>query len=126
MEMDFATIRRTTIIALFADDELASMLALKGGNALSLIHGITSRTSIDLDFSIARDFPDFPRAKERIFHLLKDRFDSIGYIVFDEKLTPKPVIDGEDLKPWWGGYGSSSSSCRKKNTRKYDKPHRIN
>ena len=104
MDMDFATIRRTTIIALFADDELAGMLALKGGNALSLVHGITSRTSVDLDFSIAQDFPDFPRAKERIFRVLKDRFDSAGYVAFDEKLIPKPRIDGEDLMPWWGGY----------------------
>jgi len=104
MEMDFATIRRTTIIALFADDELAEMLALKGGNALSLVHGITTRASVDLDFSIKQDFPDFPRAKGRIFRLLKDRFDSAGYVVFDEKLTPKPQIDGEDTMPRWGGY----------------------
>ena len=113
MDMDFATIRRTTIIALFADDELAGMLALKGGNALSLVHGITSRTSVDLDFSIAQDFPDFPRAKERIFRLLKDRFDSAGYVVFDEKLTPKPRIDGEDTKPWWGGYELNFKLIRK-------------
>jgi len=104
MDMDFATIRRTTIIALFADDELAGMLALKGGNALSLVHGITSRTSVDLDFSITQDFPDFPHSKERIFRVLKDRFDSAGYVVLDAKLVPKPRIDGEDLKPWWGGY----------------------
>lgn len=113
MDMDFATIRRTTIIALFADDELAGMLALKGGNALSLVHGITSRTSVDLDFSIAQDFPDFPRAKERIFRLLKDRFDSAGYVVFDEKLTPKPRIDNEDTKPWWGGYELNFKLIRK-------------
>jgi predicted nucleotidyltransferase component of viral defense system len=86
--MDFAKIRRTTIIALFADDELSERLTLKGGNALSLIHGITSRTSLDLDFSIEEDFPDFKDAKARIFRTLKDRFDSQGYIVFDEKLTP--------------------------------------
>ena len=35
------------------------MLALKGGNALRLVHGITSRTSVDLDFSIKQDFPNF-------------------------------------------------------------------
>jgi len=100
----FAKIRRTTIIALFADDELAEILALKGGNALSLVHGITSRTSIDLDFSIKQDFADFPDAKKRIFRVLKDRFDSAGYVVFDEKLLIKPQIEGEDLRPWWGGY----------------------
>lgn len=104
MHMDFAAIRRTTIIALFADDELAEMLALKGGNALSLVHGITSRTSVDLDFSIEQDFQDFPRTRERIFRVLRDRFDSAGYTVFDERLIPKPQIVGEDIKPWWGGY----------------------
>src|ERR1035441_4071589 len=102
--MDFAAIRRTTITAPFADDELAGMLALKGGNALRLVHGITTRTSVDLDFSIAQDFPDFPRTKERIFRVLKDRFDSAGYTVLDAKLLPKPKIDGEDTQPWWGGY----------------------
>jgi len=102
--MDFAAIRRTTITALFADDELAGMLALKGGNALRLVHGITTRTSVDLDFSIEQDYPDFSRAKERIFRVLKDRFDSVGYVVLDEKLLPKPKIVGEDTKPWWGGY----------------------
>jgi predicted nucleotidyltransferase component of viral defense system len=102
--MDFAEIRRTTIIALFADDELSERLALKGGNALSLIHGITSRTSLDLDFSIREDFPDFKDAEARIFRALKDRFDSLGYVVFDERLNPKPRLDGPDDKPWWGGY----------------------
>jgi hypothetical protein len=105
MDSDFfALVRRTTIIALFADDELAEMIALKGGNALSLVHGITNRTSVDLDFSMKQDFPDFPQARDRIFRVLKDRFDSAGYVVFDEKLTPKPRIHGEDLMPWWGGY----------------------
>src|ERR1039458_2378017 len=105
--MDFAAIRRTTITALFADDELAGMLALKGGNALRLVHGITTRTSVDLDFSIAQDFPDFPRTKERIFRVLKDRFDSAGYTVLDAKILPKPKIEGEDTMPWWGGYERS-------------------
>ncbi len=113
MDMDFATIRRTTIIALFADDELAGMLALKGGNALSLVHGITSRTSVDLDFSIAQDFSDFPRTKERIFHLLRDRFDSAGYAVFGEKITLKSLNDGEDTRPWWGGYELNFKLIRK-------------
>ena len=111
--MDFATIRKTTITALFADDELARMLALKGGNALRLVHGITNRTSVDLDFSIEQDFPDFPRAKERIFHVLKDRFDSAGYVVLDERLLPKPLIEGEDTKPWWGGYQLSFKLIQK-------------
>jgi hypothetical protein len=33
--MKFATIRRAAIIALFADGELAGILAIRGGNILS-------------------------------------------------------------------------------------------
>jgi Holliday junction resolvasome RuvABC DNA-binding subunit len=70
MDMNFSAIRRTAIIAHFAEDELAGTLALKDGNALSPVHGIGSRTAIDLVFSIAQDFPGFTRARERIFRVL--------------------------------------------------------
>jgi len=50
--LDFAQIRRAAIAALFSDDVLTEYLVLKGGNALDLIYGITSRTSMDLDFSM--------------------------------------------------------------------------
>lgn len=77
---------------------------LKGGNALSLVYGVSSRTSLDLDFSMSSDFPDLSEARRRIFRALRDRFDAVGFVVFDEKLEPKPRLQGEDLKPWWGGY----------------------
>jgi len=77
---------------------------LKGGNALSLIYGISTRTSLDLDFSMDSDFPDVAEARERIFRALRNRFDAMGFVVFDEKLEPKPRLVGEDTKPWWGGY----------------------
>ncbi|HZO51538.1 MAG TPA: nucleotidyl transferase AbiEii/AbiGii toxin family protein, partial [Bryobacteraceae bacterium] len=102
--MDFAEIRRVTITALFSDDVLYERLVLKGGNALSLVYGITQRTSLDLDFSMAGDFDDIEDARRRIFSALRDRFATKGYIVFDEGLEPKPRLDGEDIKPWWGGY----------------------
>jgi predicted nucleotidyltransferase component of viral defense system len=56
--MDFATIRRLVIISVFADDVLMNRLVLKGGNALSLVHRIGSRSSIDVDFSVADDFEE--------------------------------------------------------------------
>jgi len=125
--MDFVAIRKTTIIALFTDDELAGMLALKGGNALRLVHGITTRTSVDLDFSIEQDFPDFPRAKERMFRALRDRFDSAGYALMDEKLLPKPRIEGEDTKPWWGGYLLSFKLIRKDRFEQFrSQPKKLN
>jgi len=102
--MDFAEIRRVTITALFSDDYFLEHLVLKGGNALSLIYGVSDRTSLDLDFSLDSDFPDFEEAKKRITHALVDRFDAAGLVVFDVHLEPKPRLEGEDLKPWWGGY----------------------
>jgi hypothetical protein len=63
------------------------MLSLASGNALSPVHGISSRTSIEPDFSIAQEFFDLPRAKERIFGVLKERFDAAGYAVFDQAIT---------------------------------------
>ena len=101
--MDFEAIRRVTITALFSDDMLMEHLVLKGGNALTLVYGISDRTSLDLDFSLETDFPDLEDARRRLFHAIRDRFDAAGYVVFDEVLEPKPRLDAEDEKPWWGG-----------------------
>jgi hypothetical protein len=102
--MDFAAIRRLTIIALFSDDKLLDQLVLKGGNALSLVYGFSQRTSLDLDFSIENDFADFEGTRSRIFHVIKDRFSSAGFVVFDEFFAPKPRVLGPNQQSWWGGY----------------------
>jgi Nucleotidyl transferase AbiEii toxin, Type IV TA system len=102
--MDFAQIRRVTITALFSDDMLQEHLVLKGGNALNLVYGLTHRTSLDLNFSMDSDFDNVDEARRRLFLALKNRFDAVGYVIFDEMLEPKPRLEGEDTKPWWGGY----------------------
>jgi len=102
--MTFEQIRRVAIIALFSDDVLMEQLVLKGGNAISLIHKLGFRSSLDLDFSLATDFDNFDEAKERIFRALKDRFDSAGFVVFDESFEPRPTLTAPDARPWWGGY----------------------
>lgn len=71
---------------------------------MSLVYGLTPRTSLDLDFSMQADFENFLEARTRLFQVLRDRFDAAGYVVFDEKLETKPELRGEDQKPWWGGY----------------------
>lgn len=102
--MDLAEIRRLVIIALFADDKLMEKFVLKGGNALNLVHSIGMRSSVDIDVSIADDFDNVEDAKNRIFASLKDRFDSAGLVVFDEKFSPKPsrLRPGQNIR--WGGY----------------------
>ena len=88
--MDFAEVRRLTIVALFSDDILFEQIVLKGGNALSLVHGLSPRTSLDLDFSIDQDFPDLDDTRRRMFRAIRDHFASVGFIVFDESFEPKP------------------------------------
>jgi hypothetical protein len=103
--MKFEEIRRLIIMALFAADTLSEQLVLKGGNALTIVHKIGDRTSLDLDFSMAEDFSDLDAAKQRIFATLRERLDSAGYVLIDERLEVKPDLRGaEDTKPWWGGY----------------------
>ena len=98
--------RRTTLIALFSDDELMNDLVLKGGNALALIYdrGLGSRASVDIDFSIPAEFPDLEKTAKRIFATLKREFHLIGYVVFDESMRSKPKKRASQLPVWWGGY----------------------
>lgn len=101
--MDLARIRRTAIIAMFSDDTLFRQLALKGGNALNLVHGLGNRTSIDVDLSLEDDFFDLDDSRRRIFNALQARFAEIGLAVFDAKFTPRPPqIDIAHDR--WGGY----------------------
>ena len=91
------------ITALFSDDTLLEQVVLKGGNAISLAYGYTSRSSLDLDFSIEQDFPNFEEAKERLFRAIENRFSSVGFMVFDQRFEPKPPVPNEG-HPNWGGY----------------------
>jgi predicted nucleotidyltransferase component of viral defense system len=101
--VEFAEIRRLAIVAMFADEWLMERLVLKGGNALSLIHGIGGRTSLDLDFSMEGDFDDLGEAERRLHRSLEDRFDAAGYVAFDLRLRRKPA-DPTGRPPTWGGY----------------------
>ncbi len=102
--MDLKEIRRIVIIALFSDDELMEKFVLKGGNALDIIHSIGTRSSVDVDLSMPGDFADLDDAKRRIFQGLKERFDAVGFVVFDETFEPKPSQPRPGQDPHWGGY----------------------
>jgi predicted nucleotidyltransferase component of viral defense system len=102
--MDIEQIRRMAITALFSDDVLVEKLVLKGGNALRLVYGIGSRSSMDIDLSIDKDFENFEDIKKRLNHALTSRFDSVGYVVFDFSFDPKPFVSLPENPPSWGGY----------------------
>lgn len=98
-------IKRLVTIAMVSDDDLYECLVLKGGNALNLIHRLSSRASVDLDFSMQHDIPestsDFLARIERT--LLKTMVPR-GYIPFDFKMEEKPRSISEDIAGFWGGY----------------------
>ncbi|MDA2912495.1 nucleotidyl transferase AbiEii/AbiGii toxin family protein [Acidobacteriia bacterium AH_259_A11_L15] len=98
--MDLALVRRLAISAIFSDDLLFEQLVLKGGNALSLVHELGSRTSLDVDLSMEKDFRDLAEAQKRAFQALERRFRSAGYAFFDYKFLTKPA----DANDQWGGY----------------------
>lgn len=99
-------IKRAAITAMFVDNHLFELLVLKGGNALDLIHKLSSRASIDLDFSMKHDVPDgdVDAFCERIEHALAKTFDVLGLVVFDVKMEEKPEQLSSDLADFWGGY----------------------
>ena len=108
--MDLTEIRRLVVIAMFSDDFLLDRLVLKGGNALELVHGIVSRGSVDVDFSVQEDFGDWEDAQRRIKRALQDRFDSSGYEVFDVSFRTIP----QQQKGPWGGYAVEFKVISKK------------
>lgn len=102
--LNFERIRRLTITALFSDDILFDQIVLKGGNAMSLVHGISSRSSLDLDFSMENDFEDVLDMRARIQRALTSRFAPFALVPIDVKLDHKPTNFDEARYPWWGGY----------------------
>jgi hypothetical protein len=98
-------IKKLAVMAMFSDDELLDELVLKGGNAMALIHKLTSRDSIDLDFSMRHDFPGgVESVQRRIEVALQRTFRPAGYEPFDFKMAEKPAQVSADLAGFWGGY----------------------
>lgn len=91
--------------AMFSDDELLEQLVLKGGNAMALVHHVSARASVDLDFSLKQDFgDDIAKVEFRIAEILAETFRANGFEVFDFKMVEKPKAVSEDMKNFWGGY----------------------
>jgi hypothetical protein len=73
-------IKKLTLSALLADDLLMGVLVLKGGNALGLAYDITNRGSLDIDFSMEKDFTVDERRRigNQVSYLLNDEFNKVS------------------------------------------------
>ncbi|MGA0569981.1 nucleotidyl transferase AbiEii/AbiGii toxin family protein [Variovorax sp. VNK109] len=94
------------IQAMFSDDDLLEQLVLKGGNAMALVHQVSARASVDLDFSLKHDFGEnTSQIEDAISRTLSETFRENGYEVIDFKMAQTPKRISEDMKDFWGGYG---------------------
>lgn len=103
--MDISEIKKKILIAFISDDELMDILVLKGGNALELIYKMTKRPSVDIDFSMEKDFPDGTLVKisNKILNSLNKAFKGDGLEVFDLRFEEKPPPE-KRTNPKGGGY----------------------
>jgi hypothetical protein len=93
------SIKILAVQAMFSDDDLLEQLVLKGGNAMALVHQISARASVDLDFSLKQDFgDDVAGAEARIHKALTETFRASGYEVFDFRMIEKPRAIFEDTR----------------------------
>lgn len=99
-------IKRWTIAALLADDLLMGLLVLKGGNALDIAYDMTSRGSLDIDFSMERDFTEAEKSRIRnqASSLLNDEFNKEGFHAIDVQFLDRPGKIDDRVKDFWGGY----------------------
>ena len=100
------TIRKIALIGIFSNDQLTERLVFKGGSALELIYKLTSRASIDIDFSIEDDFSEdeisaIAGALEESIH---SRLKEEGFFLFDFSFTKRPERIRAGTPPFWGGY----------------------
>ncbi len=72
--MNLAEVRRLTIVALVSDDRLFEQIVLKGGNALSLVYGLSSRTSLALLPTVSS--PSAYSAPSGVSSCLKNKYRS--------------------------------------------------
>ena len=104
--MDFTEIRSLVIVALFAEDQLLDQLVLKGGNAINLIYGYGSRSSLDIDCSIDGDFANPEEIAGVLLRTLQVKFRERGHEVFDFNFGPRPSVQRRDINDRWGGYAA--------------------
>jgi len=99
-------IKKLTITALLSDEILVGLLVLKGGNAIDIVYDLSNRGSIDIDFSMERDFSEkeLGYVRNQIEGLLNAEFNKKDLKVFDVKFVERPKNIHDEVKPFWGGY----------------------
>jgi len=109
MNNEVDLIKKLTITALLADEILVGLLVLKGGNAIDIVYDLSNRGSIDIDFSMEKDFTEkeMGYVRNQISGLLNQEFSKSNLTVFDVKFIERPKKMDDEVKAFWGGYNVS-------------------
>ncbi|OGI04842.1 MAG: hypothetical protein A2Y25_04235 [Candidatus Melainabacteria bacterium GWF2_37_15] len=97
-------IKKLSIRSLFSDDVLMERLVLKGGNCIDLAYKLSTRSSLDLDFSMETDFTqeEIDTFTDRIEFQFNNYFPQENLRTFDIKFSSRPMKP--DKYNDWGGY----------------------
>lgn len=93
-----------TIIAIYRIPALSKRLFLKGGSAMRLFDNLTSRLSMDADFSIAKTVDNDKAFFSAINSSVRKSFYKLNFEVIDFKWNRKPKSRKKDMPDWWGGW----------------------
>ena len=79
---------------------------------MALVHQVSARASIDLDFSLKQDFGDeLADVEMRIARGLGETFRANGFEVFDFRMAEAPRAISQDRQPRSDGKTSWKSSA---------------
>lgn len=98
-------VKRTTVKAIFSDDDFLDLFTLKGGTALDLVYNLLQRSSIDVDLSMDSDLPaSLDQILPKFSSTLRATFEPDGYLAFDITISPRPAAVRTGMDEFWGGY----------------------
>lgn len=93
-----------TIVGIYRSPLLSKELFLKGGSALRLLDDLTSRLSIDADFSVAESI----KGEKKFFNAMKTsvgaEFRKLKYDIIDFKVEKRPKRKRKGYPALWGGW----------------------
>ena len=93
-----------TIVGIYSSPSDSNHLFLKGGSAMRLFDNLTSRLSIDADFSVA----DSIKSDKKFFNAIKSsvgaEFRKLKYDIIDFKWERRPNKRRPGIPDCWGGW----------------------
>ncbi len=93
-----------TIIAIYSTPSPSKTLFLKGGSAMRLFDNLTSRLSIDADFSVHTDIDNEIKFFQDLKSSVGARFRRDKFDIIDFEWSRKPGKKRAGFPDWWGGW----------------------